>query len=133
MGTIRSWRMRVSFRRPTGGQMTFFLDAGAPSGGRSYLLLGSIKGSVPGFGLPGGLTVPLNWDFFTNLVLTSLATPTFKDFMGVLDASGRSAALFDSQGPLIPDLAGETLTFAFFTGPPEWDFVSNPVSVAILP
>ena len=47
----------------------------------------------PGITLPGGMvTLPVNWDPFTNIVITLMNSPVFSGFMGNLNASGQAAA-----------------------------------------
>ena len=115
-----------------GGHIALNLNAGAAKGGRNYLLLGSVTGSSPGTLLPGGQAVlPVNWDFFTNIVLDMLNTPIFQDFMGVLDADGKASALFNTFGP-VPGTAGIFITYAYALNKP-WDYASNPCVIEIVP
>ena len=97
----------------------------------AYLMLGSVSGTSPGTVLPGGVTLPLNWDVFTNLVLDLANTPLFPDFLGTLDGAGRgNAQIFTA--PLPPSSAGTTMYFAYALNKP-WDFASNAVMVGIVP
>lgn len=115
-----------------GGCVTFSLDAGPLNGHRNYLLLGSVTGASPGIPLPGGqVTLPLNWDFFTGIVLSYLNTPLFEDFMGTLDGSGTAQAKFDTLMP-VPGTAGIIMTFDYALNKP-WNFASDPVTVVMLP
>ena len=117
-----------------GAQVTFSMDAGVANAGRNYLLLGTLSGTEPGFTLPGGHSVPINWDAFTNLVLSNLNISVFLDFMGTLDGNGRASAIFDTLGSVDPVLAGSTMSFAYILGlPPAWDFASNPVNLLFEP
>ena len=111
--------------------MNFTLDAGLDQAGRNYIILGGITGTDPGTPLPGGLvTLPVNWDVFTNLVLMYANTPVFTSFMGSLDAQGGATAQLNA--PPVPAAAGATLAFAFALNKP-WDFVSNPVLIEMTP
>jgi hypothetical protein len=112
--------------------ITFSLDAGAGHAARPYLLLGSLSGTEPGHGLPGGGTLPLNWDYFSDLIMVLLNTYVFQDFLGNLDGSGTAAAVLNAPGPLDPVLIGETAHFAFTLGSP-FDFTSNPIPVTFDP
>lgn len=117
----------------TGGTVTFMLDAGADNAKRDYILLGSMSGTDPGTLLPGGAAVlPINWDFFTNVVVMAINTSMFSNFLGQLDASGVATALFDTQGPLPTGFVGTVMHFAFALNPP-WDFASDPAAVEIVP
>ncbi len=117
-----------------GALVDYSLDAGVANGGRNYLLLGSLTGTNPGFTLPGGQQVPLNWDAFTNLIINNLTSPIFQNFLGTLDGMGQAAAAFDTLGPVDPVLVGHTMNFAFLLKPPAgWDFVSNLVDLTFEP
>jgi hypothetical protein len=115
----------------SGGQVNFALDAGASNAYRNYLLLATASGTSPGIPLPGGLvTLPLNWDAVTDLVLLLLNTSYFVDFMGQLDGAGEAAAQLN-VGPLPSGCVGTTLHFAYALNPP-WDFVSDSLAIEIV-
>ena len=117
----------------TGGKVAFSLFAGSPCAGRNYILLGSATGTTPGVILPGGkVTLPLNWDVFTGIVIQLANTSVFNGFIGTLDGLGKAKATFDTGGPLSPGAAGITIHFAFALDRP-WDFASNAVSVTFVP
>jgi hypothetical protein len=116
----------------TGGSINFGLDAGIGNANRGYLVLGSVTGTSPGTPLPGGyVTLPLNWDAFTNIVVSLLNSPVFNKFMGNLDAFGEAAAQLNT-GPLPSGAVGLRLYFAFCLNN-SFDYVSNPVEIRILP
>ena len=116
----------------TGGDAAFLLLTGTGNANRNYILLGSITGTDPGTPLPGGkVTLPLNFDIFTNMVINLANTPPFSNFIGKLDSSGSANAVFNTFGP-IPGAAGITMNFAFALNSP-WDFASNPVEIEIVP
>lgn len=116
----------------TGGTVQFDLDAGAGQADRQYILLGSLSGSLPGVPLPGGqVTLPLNWDLFTTLVLNWINTPVFADFLGGLDSSGLGAAEL-SLVSMPMNFTGLKMSFAYALHSP-CDFVSNPVEILIAP
>jgi hypothetical protein len=113
-----------------GGTVNFTLDGGVANSNRSYLLLGSLSGNSPGIPLPGGMTtLPLNWDYFTSIMINLINTSVFFDFWGTLDGSGTATAQLN-LGP-IQGLAGQTMQFAFALDQP-WDFVSNTVAINIV-
>ena len=66
----------------TGGQVHFTLNGGPANANRHYLILAGLHGETPGTQLPGGLTVPVTWDAFTNLELSLLNSPVFLNFKG---------------------------------------------------
>jgi len=119
--------------QPLGGEVNFSLKADTPNGGRNYILLGSVTGTAPGFPLPGGyVTLPLNWDFFSEFIGSLINTTLFSNFMGDLDASGEATAMLDTLAPLPPGALGYVMHFAYALRGP-WNFVSNPVVVEIVP
>ena len=94
-----------------------------------------MTGTVPGNYLPGGATIlPLNWDLFTNLIIEYMNSIYFQNFLGTLDNSGSGKAAFNTQGPLPSGTAGLVdMSFCYALKGPVWDFVSNPINVAIVP
>ncbi|MEW6743051.1 MAG: C25 family cysteine peptidase [Planctomycetota bacterium] len=128
------WADAYTISAATGAAVHLSLDAGAASAGRTYVVLGSVTGTSPGWSLPGGQHMPLNWDVFTNIVVSHLNSPIFQDFMRPLDESGQAVATFDTQGPCDPVVVGQSLYFAYLlTYPPAFDFTSNPIEVTFEP
>lgn len=111
-----------------GGTFQFGLH-GPGMGGRKYALLGSLSGMAPGTSLPGGLTLPLNWDWFTDLLLNMGISghPMTVDFLGHLDVDGNAAAslIFPPYNELYEDVY---INFAWCTFHP-YSFVSNDVYI----
>jgi hypothetical protein len=127
------WLDAEKISAATGGTVNFDLDAGSAKAGRTYLLLAGVSGTEPGYLLPGGTTtLPLNWDFFTDIVLSLKNTSIFANFMGTLDSQGQAAATLDTLSPLPPAAVGAVLYFAYCLDYP-WEFASNPLIVEILP
>ncbi|MHC4944888.1 MAG: right-handed parallel beta-helix repeat-containing protein [Planctomycetota bacterium] len=124
---------RDSIPESTGGAVDFILDAGPGNSGRLYLVLGSISGTMPGEILPGGMvTLPLNFDYFTGVILLYLNTPLFDNFLGLLDVRGQSWARLDATGMIPPGGAGHVMCFSFTMNNP-FNFVGNPAFVGIVP
>jgi len=90
-----------------------------------------VAAADPGFPLPGGLTLPLNRDAFTDLTFNFANTPFFVNFNGTLDNSGSGNAQFNTLGPLPNGFVGRTVQFAFILYGP-FDFVSSPVAIKIV-
>ena len=111
----------------------FSLHGGSAMAGRGYYMLGSVSGSLPGTPLPGGLVLPLNWDYFTELTITLSNSIIFPDFHGNLDGMGNAMARFALDRPPDPAYVGIKVNFAFLTVPtgPAFDFVSNAWEVEI--
>lgn len=116
----------------TGGSVNFFLDAGPDDAYRTYLILGSLTGTSPGSPLPQGhVILPLNWDFFTDIVWDYKTTLIFSNFLGTLNDIGRAQAQFN-VGPLPPGSAGTIIYFAFTCNKP-FNLASHPVEVLVVP
>lgn len=114
-----------------GGTVNFTLDAGPGNKNRDYLLFGSVTGTSPGVPLPGGMAIlPLNWDIFTNMVISYANLPIFSNFMGQLNSSGRAFASLN-LGP-VSGATGLVMDFAYALANP-WDVASNTFSVEITP
>jgi hypothetical protein len=115
----------------TGGTVNFTLTGGMDNNGRDYIVLGGVTGTAPGTPLPGGLeTLRLNWDVFTDFVVSLINTPIFLNFMGTLDTSGIATAQLNA--PPVPGFAGVTMHYAYALNNP-WNFASNPVAIEIVP
>jgi len=113
-----------------GGTVNLSLDAGMDNGGRNYLIVGGVSGTEPGFPLPGGLaTLPINWDWFSDLEMSLLGTVFFQDFLGTLDEGGEAQAVFYFPG--YPGSAGLVFSFAFCCNCP-FDFASNAIEIEIV-
>jgi hypothetical protein len=122
----------VTLSEANGGTINFYLDAGVANANRNYLILGTMSGTSPGYGLPGGIvTLPINYDFFTDIVLLLLNTALFSDFLGVLDGSGTADAVLAAP-PLPAGSAGITMHYAYCCNSP-FDYVSNPFEIVIGP
>jgi len=115
----------------TSGIANLYLCGGKEVQQRQYLLMGSVSGTSPGTPLPGGLTLPVNWDLFSNLIFSLLNTPFYSNFFGVMDMEGHSVAQVNLPG-LMPSAIGVVMYFAYCTGNP-FDFVSNPIELTIVP
>ena len=126
------WASAYDISVAVGADMNLFLDAGAGNGNRNYLVFGSLSGTMPGFALPGGEMVPLNWDIFTNFLLSMINSPVFQNFTGKLDATGQAMATLDTLGAMPAQLAGTNMHFAFVLNKP-WDYVSNALAIELIP
>lgn len=111
----------------------FTIHGGTLNAGRSYLLLGSLSGTSPGTPLPGGaVTLPLQWDPLTDLIVANINSPMFDGFYGTLSNQGTGRASFATLGGLPTQAIGLTLNFAAaLMGP--WNFVTNPLTLQIGP
>jgi hypothetical protein len=124
------WADAYSIAEVLGGSVEFKLDAGPVNGGRYYLVLGSLSGTLPGSPLPGGFAdLPLNWDAFTDLALLLTNSPVFMNFLNQLDLDGRATATLNAP-PIPPGYAGLKMSYAYVLNNP-FDFASNPVNIEI--
>ncbi|MHC4946016.1 MAG: DUF7948 domain-containing protein, partial [Planctomycetota bacterium] len=115
----------------TGGSVDLDLNASEDHAFRDYVILGSVSGTSPGFPLPGGLTLPLNWDWFTELIRMNLNTGHFVNFMARLDDIGHESAQLNI--PTLPSSwIGIKMHFAYTLFNP-FDFVSNPLEFEVVP
>jgi len=117
----------------TGGTINYTVFAGEAKAGRTYLMLGTLSGTVPGTVMPGGLVLlPLNMDVFTTaVVLPYLNTSLFINFLGTLDSTGAAFPVLNVP-VLPPEMVGYTMHYAYTLGDP-FDLVSNPVELRIVP
>jgi hypothetical protein len=115
----------------TGGTACFLFDAGPDDAHRTYLILGGVSGTEPGTVLPHGIvTLPLNWDPFTDFVWNNKTTALFQDFLGTLDKNGRALAQLNAP-PLPPGYVGLMIYFAGTCNDP-FDLVTNPLAVKVV-
>jgi hypothetical protein len=115
----------------TGGSVFLTLFGGVENANRNYLILGGLTGTSPGYVLPGGTVLPINWDAFTDLALSLVNTPVFKDFLGSLDSSGTNFAQLNVPA-LPPGMVGTVLYFAYALNNP-FDFASTHVEIEVVP
>jgi hypothetical protein len=114
-----------------GGTVEFKLNGGPDMANRSYGLFGTLSGTLPGTTLPGGLVLPINWDWYTAAILglALQGSPITMDFIGELDLDGYAKASLNLPGHclLYDDLLSD---FAWCSVSP-FDLVSNSVEVLI--
>jgi hypothetical protein len=114
-----------------GGTVNFTLSADEDNASRNYIVIGGTSGTSPGFTLPGGASLPVNWDWFSDLQMSLLGTTIFTDFMGVLGADGKAYPVLNVP-PLPAGSAGLIMYFGGCCSSP-FDFVSNHVEVEVVP
>lgn len=116
-----------------GGVQNLSLAAGAAQGGKFFLILGSLSGTTPGLPLAPGVTLPLNLDSYTNLLLSS-GSLVLAPANGFLDVNGRASAVLTL--PSLPAVVGPlTVHHAFLAlgifPVISVDFASNPVALVL--
>jgi hypothetical protein len=111
-------------------QCNFVINAGFENANRNYMIFAGVTGVEPGTPLPGGMTLPLNWDAFTNIAINLANGAAMVDFVGVTDYMGNATAVFDTLAPQT-GLAGLNLYFAATMNNP-FDWASNGYTVRFL-
>lgn len=117
--------------RGEGTLANFFLDAGPSYAFRDYFLLMTASGTSPGTNLPGGATLPLNYDRVMSYLIANYNGSSFTGFRDQFDANGQAVATIFKDGT-IPLPVGTILNLAYTTENP-YDFQSNPIDVVIVP
>jgi len=112
----------------TGGSVVFNINPGPSYDTKTYLLLASATGSVPGITLNGGANLPINWDGLTNIVITFINAPVFDKFMGVVVSGGAKATFV--TGPMPSTVIGLKIYFAYAVRAKPW-FGSDYVTVTV--
>jgi hypothetical protein len=119
-----------------GGQVNLDHLVGSGHAGEYYLLLGSISGTSPGTTLPGGVLLPLNFDYLTYTMSSYFNTGMFVDSIGTLDAlGGGSSTILVPSGTIPAALIGTQVSFAhvIFNSSLQILRASNPTNVIIAP
>ncbi len=118
----------------SGGTQTLAFDHGSALAGSFYLVLGTLSGTSPGLAWDG-FVLPLNFDAYTFLTLTSANQGSWSGTLGVLDAAGSASASLVVPPGTAPALAGSTLHHAVVVFPASGvlALVSNAVPLALLP
>jgi subtilase family protein len=129
---LRSNLYKVS--SATGATIQFTIEGTPARASHNYWLLGSVSGNDPGTPLPGGQVLPLNKDWFYDLVIAQTNGPIFTNNLGVLDANGMATVTVQVAPGLVPvSLIGQFVSFAAATAPTGVaDYVTNPVNIEIL-
>ena len=115
-----------------GDPVHFTLTGGAAAAGKTYAILGTASGTIPGFDV-GAVHVPINPDLFTVLTFAWSHTPIFVGGIGMFDPSGNASATFDPKKHMMTPWIGSDLSFAWVTVIPAVDQASNPVCVTVNP
>jgi hypothetical protein len=118
-----------------GQSVNFTLAAGPDNANRFYWIFGSVTGTAPGATFPSGAFLPLNFDAYFKLTLSTPFAGIFSSFVGVLDAGGNATAALHVPPGLDPDLIGLQLDHAFTAATVFGivDFASNAVPVTLTP
>jgi subtilisin family serine protease len=106
---------------PQGGSTELWISDAAHSGDL-YLVNPTLSGREPGYTLDLFLandvrTVPVNFDWFSQVALSYPDIGVFDDFLGALDATGRAVPVLHL--PRGNGLSGATIHFSGFTADPN--------------
>ena len=115
----------------TVGSRILSLDAGVANAGRIFFMLGTFTGTTPGVTLAGGTVLPLNPSFYLTWTASNPNTAPLTNSLAHLNGSGQATTLF-TLPHLPPSAAGLVLHHAYVLLQPI-DFVSNPVSLTLVP
>lgn len=97
----------------TGGTVTIVLDLGPMAAFHTYLVLGSLSGTSPGFVWATGFPVPLNIDPVTSFFVTYPNGGLLQDGLGTFDGLGRATAQLHWPAQLLTFLQGYSLHWSF--------------------
>ena len=120
-----------------GSAHSLLLNAGPGAAGHVHVIAASATGTTPGTSLAPGVTVPLVWDAFTDLILLAANGPFLPGFIGNLDGTGWAVATMAiPPGALPAAWAGQNLWFAAAGLDPAtglFSFTSGAASLSVLP
>lgn len=116
------------------GSNTLAMDAGVAHANEPYIILAA-NGPTPNFSLDG-VTIHLAYDAIFQYTLANLNTAMFSNTYGVLDASGKATATFNTFS-FLPQWQGKTVTFCGLGlssgGVRPIQFATNPVILNFIP
>lgn len=99
-----------------GGTVNFYIDIGPNHAGDGYFLLASGSGTSPGIAA-GGINVPINPDFWTDLSIVFANSAIFPNSTGILSATGSATTAMNTLGPFPAAFAGTNLDFTVIAYP----------------
>lgn len=131
IGSLTGLPRRIS--AAAGGTQSLYLNAKPVHAGEIYIVAGTLSGTSPGTAV-GTFLVPINLDFYTNIILSNENLPPFGNTLGILDSAGRSVATI-SVAPGIPGIAGIVFhhIYATLNTSGALTFVSEPAALTIVP
>jgi hypothetical protein len=106
------WTDAREISAAAGGSVVFRYIGGTPLAFGTEILAGSASGTTPGFPV-GGVTVPLNYDFWTDFTLALANSPLLTHSVGVVGIYGDGTSTLNvPPGALPPSFAGAHFDFA---------------------
>lgn len=131
LGSLTGLPRKIS--AAAGGVQSLYLNAMPAHAGEIYVVAGTLSGTSPGVSV-GTFLVPINLDFYTNIILSNENLPPFGNTLGVLNPAGRSVATI-TVAPGIPGIAGAVFhhIYATLNTSGALTFVSEPAALTIVP
>lgn len=99
----------------TGGQVQIQLDVGPAGAGNSYLAIGGISGTAPGFVWQPNFPVALNVDAVTTLFASDPNGGLLSNGFATFDAQGRATAVLTIPPQVLQFLAGLPIWWTFLS------------------
>ncbi len=130
MAEFESDQTQLSVQK--GGWQPFHLRAGVEEGNRWYLILGSLSGTAPGIRVQD-VTIPLNYDIYTEFCLTRPNAGFIRNQLGRLDPLGNAEADLYLPAGLAKDFVGSEINHAYVVVDEQGRItkVSNAVSLLL--
>ncbi len=97
----------------TGGSVQIQIQTGAAAAGATYVLLPTLSGTSPGTFWQPGYTVPINFDFLTEAILSAPNNPLLPGGLGSLDSLGRASTTLTVPPAFLSPFAGLTMHWSF--------------------
>ncbi|MEZ5976864.1 MAG: hypothetical protein R3F34_01410 [Planctomycetota bacterium] len=133
-GALLRWQFPPLLQGPdevsvaTGGTVELHVDLEAALAGDVYVVVGGVSGTSPGTPLPGGLTLPLNTDAYTDWSIASANSAVYQASLGLLDAFGDAHARL-----VVPPLPAAFVGLPLVHAAVAFDAASGTASVATQP
>ena len=96
-----------------GGSIQIELRTGPAAAGMTYVMLGTVSGTSPGITWQPGVPIPINFDFVTELFLTTPNSPILQNGSSTFDAQGRATATLNVPPGLLTPLVGGLIHWSF--------------------
>jgi len=125
----------ISLSASEGGEQILSIDAGKSFAGFRYIVAGSSSGVFPGT-MMDSVRVPLNYDSYSEMMLTAIDRPGYGGCRGHLDATGKAQARLSMPAGQAPSLIGTIYYHAAVLIDPKTNRVvstTNAVEVLLLP
>lgn len=118
-----------------GGSVQMQLRTGPAAAGLPYIVVASLSGTSPGTVWTPDLTVPINRDFLTDLLIANPNTPLLANSAATFDAQGNATAVLSVPPGFLSVLAGATMhwTYGVLDAQGEPLCVAEADSLLILP